>query len=352
MTYQRDFDKRIRLGLVGVGSHAYRNILPALHYLPVTLCAISDPDTERAARTARQFGVAGVYASASEMYARESLDAVIICVSERLHPQLACEAFSANLHVWMEKPPATRASQVAKMIKERGDRICVVGFKKQFMPSTRKVVEILSDERFGPVQNMVGIYPIAQFPADGERVLSEELRNDWLANGVHPVSLMLAVGGPVKAVTVHRGERSGGVCILEFESGCLGTFHMATGAAASQPIERYVFVGKRCHVEIENSMRVTFQRGIPFQYGATHQYAPMGYDSGAVVWEPQNHLSTLENKALFTQGIYHELMHFCECVIEGRQPTLGTLEFAHEVMKVYEAGLLSGGQRVRLSDLG
>lgn len=351
MAYQREFDRKVRIGVVGVGNHSYRNLLPALHYLPVTLSAICDLDTERAQLTAREYGVQNVYQSTADMYANEELDAVLLAVSERAHPELACEAFGANLHVWMEKPPASRASQVREMIKKRQDKVCVVGFKKLFMPSARKVVEIMSDERYGPVQNMVGIYPGGAVPADGEKTLRDEMGNDWLANGVHPLSLMLGVGGAVEAITMHRGQLNGAVCVIEFESGCIGTLHLAIGAVASQPAERYMFVGRSCHVEIENSLRVVFQRGIPSRYGRTTEYTSEGFDSGAVVWEPQNHLSTLENKSLFTQGIYGELKHFCDCVLEGRAPTLGTLEFAHDVMRVYEAGLLSNGHRIRISEL-
>src|SRR5690606_38933294 len=61
MSYQRDFERRIRIGLVGAGKHAYRNLLPALHYLPVTLTAICDLDLERAQSAAREYGVKGVY---------------------------------------------------------------------------------------------------------------------------------------------------------------------------------------------------------------------------------------------------------------------------------------------------
>ena len=37
MSYQREFEQRLNVAVVGVGSHGYRNILPALHYLPVRL---------------------------------------------------------------------------------------------------------------------------------------------------------------------------------------------------------------------------------------------------------------------------------------------------------------------------
>ena len=42
------------------------------------------------------------------------------------------------------------------------------------------------------------------------------------------------------------------------------------------------------------------------------------------------------------------MRYFCDCVLEGRAPRRGNLEFALEVMRVYEAALLSHGSLVRL----
>ena len=139
---------------------------------------------------------------------------------------------------------------------------------------------------YDPLRNMLAVYSMA-VPEDGERVLREREFTGWLANGCHPLSLMMRVVGKVSAVTVHRGQRGGGVCVLEFAS-------------------------------------------------------------GAIVWEPQNNISTLENKALFTQGIYNEMRYFCDQALAGEAGVTGSLEFALEVMRVYQAGLLSNGDRVTL----
>ena len=344
MSYQREFPQRLRIALVGAGSHAYRNILPALNFLPVQLVAVCDINDAAAQATARQYG-ATAYSSTRELYAREELDAVLLCVSPQLHPPLACEAFDAGLHVWLEKPPAMRAAEVEEMIQHRGERICVVGFKKAFMPATDKALELFGDERFAPIRSILAEYPMS-IPADGARVLREREFTNWLGNGCHPLSFLLAVGGPVKTVRVHRGAHGGGAGVLEFTSGALGNLHLAEGGNSTQPLERYTIFGKNCHLVIENSSRVTFQRGIPFAYGQTTSYAPAGLESGAVVWEPQNMLGTLENMALFTQGMYGELRYFCDQVLAGQPATRGSLEFALQVMRVYEAALLSDGRCV------
>ena len=101
---------------------------------------------------------------------------------------------------------------------------------------------------------------------------------------------------------------------------------------------------------IDNCLRVTLQRGIPSQYGITTNYIPEGINSGAVTWEPQNSFATLENKALFTQGFFHEMEYFCEQVLAEKPAIEGSLEFALQVMKVYEAGLLSEGNRIEIDE--
>ena len=34
MSYQREFEERLNVAVVGVGSHGYRNVLPTLTFLP------------------------------------------------------------------------------------------------------------------------------------------------------------------------------------------------------------------------------------------------------------------------------------------------------------------------------
>ena len=99
--------------------------------------------------------------------------------------------------------------------------------------------------------------------------------------------------------------------------------------------------------DITNNIRLALHRS----YGPTDTdtFLPPGNDTGALVWEAQNVRATIENNSLFTQGIYAEMRYFCDCILEERAAERGSLEFALEVMKVYEAGLLSNGQTVSIS---
>ncbi|MFF0549799.1 Gfo/Idh/MocA family protein [Streptomyces sp. NPDC004311] len=340
MSYQREFGRRLRVGLVGLGGHGYRTLLPALNNLPVSLDAVCDLDAGLAVQTARQYGAAP-YTRQCDMLAGQELDAVLLAAPPREHPALAVEALDRGLHVWMEKPPAVRAADLDPVIAARGDRVVVVGLKKVFMPAARKALELLTLPGTGPLTGLYARYALS-VPETGGALPARRDSSHWLAEGCHPLSLLLAAGGPVKAVDVHRGELGDCVCVLRFAGGALGVLQMSENLSMSQPFEQYAFVAAHGTVEILNGSRVTFQRGIPYEYGGTTDFAPEGTDGGLVTWEPQHSRASLENRSDFVQGIHAELDHFCRSVLEGRPATVGTLEFAREVMEVYEAVLRAG----------
>jgi predicted dehydrogenase len=231
------------------------------------------------------------------------------------------------------------------MIRARGDLIAVVGYKKVFMPATEKALELLGTDGMRPLRTILGVYPVG-IPLAGapERDSGEE--TEWLENGCHPVSLLLALGGSAEGVAVQRGIDNSGVLVIRHRGGAISNLHLAVGAPAFQPVERYVAFGGRQSVEIANSRRVKYQRGIAFHYDTGTSFTNIGTDSGAIVWEAQDGFNTLENKAVFTQGVYGELRYFADCVLGKRRAERGSLEFAREVTAVYEAALVSRGDSV------
>jgi predicted dehydrogenase len=336
LSYQREFAEKINVGIIGIGSHGYRNILPLMNYLPVKVKAVCNRTADVGRMTAAQYGCAH-YQIPREMYDQEDIDAVFINVSPQLHPSLVIEALDRGKHVWVEKPVATRAREVEEMIAHRKDKVIVVGFKKIFMPAAQKAIEIAYSPKYGNPRSILAVYPMT-IPGNGREILENGDAPNWLINGVHPLSFLMAVGGKVSAVTAICNDAGNGILAIQFVNGAFGTLHLASGPQPRR--ERYSVYADSWQLDIENT-RIALYRGIPAVYGRTTNYAPEGDDSGAVVWETQNCQASLENKAEFTQGMYAAMMHFCECVLKNKIPDKGTLEFALEMMKVYEAALLS-----------
>ncbi|MCG3181961.1 MAG: Inositol 2-dehydrogenase/D-chiro-inositol 3-dehydrogenase [Phycisphaerae bacterium] len=352
---------RLNVAVVGCGGHAYRSILPCFDYLPLTLVACVDPQIERARACARQFGGQRAAASLAEALAPGDVQGVLLVVGPRQHPDLACEALAAGLHVWLEKPPAQDAAGVQRMIEAQraaaaraagpGPAV-VVGFKKAFMPVTRRMKKFLAEPRFGAIQSILARFPM-DVPPDGSAVLAERRFTNWLGNGIHPLSTMIELGGRPRSVVVHRAGAGGGFVVLQFASGAVGCLHLAEGSARSVPFERYEVICEHGHMVNENNARlIVAPPGYRADYGLADDFTAPADDpaQAAMIFEPQHTLSMLENKAIFLQGFVGELDHWATAALGGRAPTLGTLQFALSVMQTYEAALLSDGRPVPMPE--
>lgn len=345
MSYQREYQKRIKAAVIGAGSHCYRNILPSMTWLPVELEAICDVSREAAFSTARQYGCRA-YTDTAELYEKEpDIEAVFISVGAALHPALVTEALDWGKHVWVEKPVALRASQVEEMLEHVKDKIVVTGLKKAFTPAAEKARELAEAADFGHLNSVLAVYPMCM-PKEGKTVLDNGSLPNWLRNGVHPLSFLIGLCGPVRMVQTIANQAGYGVVMLQFDSGVMGTLHLASGP---QPdAERYSLFADNWQLDIEGA-KVSLRRGIcDFDYRRTTSYLSPLDKGGTVVWDTANCVATLENKAEFVQGMVSELNYFCDCVLTGQRPVTGSLEMTLEVMKVYEAALVSEGKPVFL----
>ncbi len=81
----------------------------------VEVAAVSDVDTERCARLAKEVG-AQAYASYEEALSRPDIEAVSVCVPVSLHPGVACFALDHGKHVLCEKPIALTLAEADRMI--------------------------------------------------------------------------------------------------------------------------------------------------------------------------------------------------------------------------------------------
>jgi predicted dehydrogenase len=97
---------QIRVGLIGAGFSA-RLHAEAYHQargVEVAITRVAAGRRERAARFAKEFGVATVSDTAEEILTAGDVDAVDLCVPTSLHAPLAVAAARAGKHVIVEKP--------------------------------------------------------------------------------------------------------------------------------------------------------------------------------------------------------------------------------------------------------
>ena len=353
-------EKSIRAGVIGCGTHGFRNIYPAFQFAGVDLVAVTDHHAERAEAFAKLFGAERTYTDHAQMLAKEKdLDAVFVVTdydqrSRPQFPRLAMDVMRAGRHAWIEKPPAASVAEIDAMLaceRETG-KFTMVGFKKMFFPAIEKVKEIIrAREKFGRATQVFVRYP-QYVPAADE---FGDLRGNrklvgFLDHVVHPASVLQFLMGPVKSLHVVRDASGGAFASLVFRSGAVGVIHFACGQSGTSPLERLEVVGVGANVVVENGVKLTWyrkgERG-PGGYGRAPNF--IGPDEGApIVWEPEFSLGQLYNKGLFLLGYYGEIAEFARCVRENARPAKANLDDAREVMKLYEAFARGPGVTVEL----
>lgn len=140
----------LRLGLIGAGRIAQAAHLPALEKLSdLRLTMVADPSQHLAQGVAERYG-AGWTTDSAELLAA-GLDAVLICVPDRLHAPLGLAAIEAGLPTLIEKPlaPTVDESRALAQAAREADVVLVPGFMKRFDPAVEYARDRLPE--IGPV---------------------------------------------------------------------------------------------------------------------------------------------------------------------------------------------------------
>ncbi len=121
----------VRLGFAGCGTITRRKHLRVISAMPeIEVVAVADPNQKAREDTAREYGIAGVYADISAMLDHPGLEAVGVMVPSRFHADIAVAVLRAGKHVLVEKPLAETledGARIAQAASESAAR-AVMGF--------------------------------------------------------------------------------------------------------------------------------------------------------------------------------------------------------------------------------
>jgi predicted dehydrogenase len=351
----------IRVGFIGCGSHAFRNIYPTFQFAPVNLVAVCDLDGHKAATFAKKFGAGTYYIDYRQMLAQEQLDAVFVVVGyddlgRPLYPHLATDCLRAGCHVWIEKPPASSTAEIALLqaVSNETGKIVVAGLKKMFFPANEKAKELSEAEEFGAVSLVNLEYPqtiptVEEFRAYRAGASRVGRVVDFLDHLCHPASLMVYLLGLPSTLVYQRSARGAGVAVFTFPTGVVASIAFTAGASSNGGMERTLIVGSNGHhILVENNLRVSYCRPLPLPYGSSPSFYVGGAEQAASVWEPEFSLGQLYNKGLFLLGYYNEINEFARAILDQRLPTKGTLEHAWQVTRIFEAFAEGAGKTIPL----
>ncbi|MFC5650528.1 Gfo/Idh/MocA family protein [Paenibacillus solisilvae] len=351
-----EYTNKIKVGFIGCGGHAYRNVYPTFDYAPIDLVAVCDLQLERAEAYKTRFGAQRAYTDYKEMLKNEKLDAVFMVLNydkndHPLYSRFVPDILAAGLPVWIEKPLAYTAEEGERLLEleAKSGQFVQVANKRYFYPTYVKAKQIADSEAFGETVSSSFRYPLtlSRYREDiGTRIFSsqemEHTALKWFLDICHPMSAIHLIMGDVKEMLFTDHQPSGNVqTIFKFKSGAIGSLHLTATQSPLAPIERAEFIGSNLqNVVVDNGMRLIYYKGskgssTTFNSGATY----IGDDpaDGPVIWEPEFSLAQLYNKNLFLQGMVQSVTQFANAVMEGKKIEKSTLADAVHLTKIFDA---------------
>lgn len=143
------------------------------------------------------------YASPSRLLEAEKLDALFVCLTNDVAPDVTIAGLERGLHVFCEKPPGRDVADIERVqaVELRHPGLTLkYGFNHRYHDSVRDALALVNGGEFGRVLNMRGVYGKSKFISFGAH-------SDWrtqravagggilLDQGIHMVDLMRLFGG-------------------------------------------------------------------------------------------------------------------------------------------------------------
>ncbi|MDD9876768.1 MAG: Gfo/Idh/MocA family oxidoreductase [Magnetovibrio sp.] len=155
MTAPRNIDEEpIRVGVLGIGDHASRTVVPALRSSPATvLQAVATRDPEVRAATAAEHGCAA-YADLDAMLADGDVEAVFVCTPIGRHHDDGRTVLEAGRHLWCEKAFTETHDQAAALgaLAAGRDRALCVSCPPLYHGQFAVMAGLIADGRVGAVR--------------------------------------------------------------------------------------------------------------------------------------------------------------------------------------------------------
>ena len=185
----------LRVAVWGLGTHAVKNIVPALQHCPgATLYGVCSRNTEVVARVANDARCVG-WTAPEAMLDDPAVDAVYLSTPIALHETQGKSVLLAGKHLWCEKPFGMNAEATNALLTSSRDFGLSVGegFMYLYHPHFLQLVRVLKAGRLGEVRGVscrFGIPPLEHPGFRSDRTLGG---GSFLDVGCYPVSAMVSL---------------------------------------------------------------------------------------------------------------------------------------------------------------
>ncbi len=216
----------LKVGVVGLGFFGARHARIYAEHPAADLVGVCDTDKKRRTQVSSSLG-AGAFADFNELLSLPGLDAVSICLPDRLHEEAAIAAAKAGKTILLEKPfahTAEAARRIITAVEASGVRL-MIGHILRFDPRYVQVYEAAAPKLLGDPIHL-------RAKRNGTRSTARRLGENssiLFYMGVHDVDAMQWIGrSKVARVYAQKNEVLGTgnedalYAVLNFENGAIG----------------------------------------------------------------------------------------------------------------------------------
>lgn len=145
--------KKLRVGVIGVGSISNFHIKSYLHNENVEIMALCDINKERLIEEAQKYNVLKIFTDYNEMLNMDDLDAVSICTWNNVHAPIAIAALKAGKHVLNEKPLCISVEEALEVQKaaENCNKVFQVGFVRRYASNSKIIEDYIKNGDIGDI---------------------------------------------------------------------------------------------------------------------------------------------------------------------------------------------------------
>lgn len=259
------------IGVIGAGNYASRMLIPAFTKAGAQLHTIATSGGLSGAITGAKADFAAVSSDVDAVIESGEINTLAIVTRHDTHAHFAARALRAGKHVFVEKPLAITAEELAAVEAAYAEAHAagagpqlMVGFNRRFAPQIVTMKKLLDQVRepksFVMLMN-AGAIPANHWTQDpqvgGGRIVGE---------ACHYIDLMRHLAGcPVTSVQPHRMGENPAVGLTEdkasitlgFADGSFGTIHYLANGAASFPKERIEAFAAGRTLQLDNFRKLT-----------------------------------------------------------------------------------------------
>jgi predicted dehydrogenase/threonine dehydrogenase-like Zn-dependent dehydrogenase len=253
------------VAFIGSGNYSTAVLIPSFKAAGARMKTVASAGGVSGLHAGRKFGFEQTTTDTASVFADPEVDAVVITTRHDSHASMVCMALRAGKHVFVEKPLALTAAQVAEVEAAHAEAraagrnpVVMVGFNRRFASQVQRIHALLRGVT-GPKSFVMtvnaGAIPAEHWTQDrevgGGRIVGE---------GCHFIDLLRFLAGScVSAIDVCTMDTRTADTVsvqMAFHDGSIGTLHYFSNGTKAFPKERLeVFAAGRV-LQLDNFRRL------------------------------------------------------------------------------------------------